>query len=327
MAFLQVRNIGKVSNDVNALEGIHLSQAPGQKVAIAGETGSGKTTLLKIIAGLVQPTTGEVYFKNKRVEGPDEKLLPGHPQIAYLGQHFELRNNYRVEEELDCKNLLTNEEAERLYQVCRITHLLKRKTTELSGGERQRIALARLLITSPSLLLLDEPFSNLDKVHKDVIKSVIEDISEKLTITCTMVLHDADDILPWADYLLVLKDGKIMQEGTPRHIYQHPANEYCAGLLGEYNLISNNAYKALTGQELTGKDKQLIMRPEEFSLVDDNAIGLYAVVEKIMYMGHYSILHLTCDYGEIRVRINKGAYHQGQQVTISLQRDAALLSK
>ena len=208
MALLQLLNVSRKESGIAAVEKISFTQQRLQKIAIAGETGSGKTTLLKLIAGLIQPTSGEIKFEGKRVEGPLEKLLPGHPQIAYLSQHFELRNNYRVEEELEAKNLLTEIEADTIYKVCRIQHLLKRKTDQLSGGERQRIVLARLLTTSPELLLLDEPFSNLDAVHKNIIKDVINDISVQMNITCIMVSHDAPDILSWAERILVMKDGR-----------------------------------------------------------------------------------------------------------------------
>jgi ABC-type sugar transport system ATPase subunit len=318
MNFLQVEHIGKKNGEAIALHPIYFMQQQAQQVVIAGETGSGKTTLLKIIAGLIQPTAGNVYFKGERVEGPDEKLLPGHPKIAYLGQHFELRNNYRVEEELECKNILSDGAAQQLYHLCRISHLLKRKTTELSGGERQRIALARLLTTSPSLLLLDEPFSNLDMPHKHIIKSVIEDVCHELSITCMMVLHDADDILPWADYLLLLKDGRLVQEGTPQFIYSNPADIYCAGILGEFNLLGRETYQQLSGKILSPEKENIIIRPEEVRITDTFGKGIQATVEKVLFMGYYSMLELTSFTGKIRVRIHEGRYYPGQQVSIYL---------
>ncbi|MEJ0101373.1 MAG: ABC transporter ATP-binding protein [Bacteroidota bacterium] len=253
MAFLNVSGISKKEGQGFSVRDISFAQEQFQKIAIAGETGSGKTTLLKMIAGLIQPDAGEIVFNGKKVLSPYEKLIPGHPGIAYLSQHFELRNNYRVEEELESKNLLTEKEADEIYSICRIQHLLKRRTDQLSGGERQRIVLARLLTMSPELLLLDEPFSNLDAIHKNIIKSVIYDIGEKLKITCIMVLHDAPDILSWADTILIIKDGQIIQKGIPEQVYRQPVNEYCAALLGEYSLIDPEIFPSIQGRIPAGK--------------------------------------------------------------------------
>src|SRR5580704_11857710 len=158
------------------IDTISFSQQRGQKLAVAGATGSGKSTLLKMIAGLVQPDAGRILLEGVRVKGPLETLEAGHPGIAYLSQHFELWNNYRVWEILSYANDLEEEESGELYTICRIDHLLQRRTDQLSGGERQRIALARLLVRPPRLLLLDEPFSNLDRVHKETLQAVVRDI-------------------------------------------------------------------------------------------------------------------------------------------------------
>ena len=144
------------------VDDISFSQKAFQKIAIAGETGSGKSSMLKMIAGLLQPDQGMIYFNDKHVLGPDFKLIPGHPDIAYLSQHFELRNSYRVEELLSYANKLSEEMANAIFEVCMISHLVKRRTDQLSGGERQRIAIARALIRTPKLLLLDEATSALD---------------------------------------------------------------------------------------------------------------------------------------------------------------------
>src|SRR5205807_866641 len=143
MSFLHVSGVCRQEQGTYLLKDISFIQQEYQKLAIAGATGSGKTTLLKVIAGLTQPQDGEVLFKGTRIKGPEEKLMPGHPDIAYLSQHFELRNHYRVEEILQMANQLEDETADSIYKVCRIDHLLKRWTHQLSGGERQRIALAR----------------------------------------------------------------------------------------------------------------------------------------------------------------------------------------
>ncbi len=226
-----------------AVKDIIFKQRKGRNLAIAGETGSGKSNLLKIIAGLATPPAGGVYFEGAKVAGPLERLIPGQPGIAYLSQHFELWNNYHVEEVLSYSNDLSPAESANLYQLCHIGHLLQRRTDQLSGGERQRIALARLLVHPPRLLLLDEPFSNLDLIHKRTLKTVIRDSAAKFGITSILVSHDPRDILPWADELLVLRDGRIVQQGIPREVYSAPVDEYSAALLGDYTLVNGEFFR------------------------------------------------------------------------------------
>jgi ABC-type sulfate/molybdate transport systems ATPase subunit len=225
MEFLQV-----------ALEKISFTQRKGQRLAIVGETGSGKSNLLKIIAGLVTPTQGKIYFEGSSVPGPLERLIPGQPGIAYLSQHFELWSNYRVSEVLSYANDLSPGEADSLYRLCDIAHLLARRTDQLSGGERQRIALARLLVRPPRLLLLDEPFSNLDMIHKRSLKKTLHDSAVHFGISSILVSHDPLDILSWADEVLILRNGQLVQQGPPREVYTLPKDEYTAALLGDYTL-------------------------------------------------------------------------------------------
>lgn len=320
MALLTVSGLTKEERGKAIVKDIYFTQQIFQKIAIAGETGSGKTTLLKMIAGLIQPEAGEIQFENKRVAGPYEKLIPGHPGIAYLSQHFELRNNYRVEEELEAVNKWTDKEAGDLYAICRIEHLLKRKTDQLSGGERQRIVLARLLTTAPKLLLLDEPFSNLDATHRNIIKAVINDIGDKLKITCIMVSHDALDTLSWADTILVLKDGQLIQQGSPEHIYRQPLNEYCAGLFGEYNLINNSSVlTAMPGINLNGK--KLLIRPEHFNITTTEESSLHGLIKNILFRGSYYSMDVWADEQLIRVQTNNGQLVVGDCINLVVSPD------
>jgi ABC-type sugar transport system ATPase subunit len=316
MAFLSVNGISRREKGEYVVKDVSFSQKSFQKIAIAGETGSGKTSLLKMIAGLVQPDAGEVLFEGKRVLGPYEKLLPGHPKIGYLSQHFELRNNYRVEEELEAKNLLTEYDAEKIYAVCRIQHLLKRRTDQLSGGERQRIVLARLLTTRPSLLLLDEPFSNLDPIHKSIIKSVIRDIGLQLNITCLLVSHEAADTLSWADLILVIKDGQLIQKGTPEEIYRQPLNTYCAGLFGEYNLIDEETFFMLTGFSLPAKE--MIVRPEDLRVTDQTKHVISGIVKEILFWGGHYTINVSAGEKIYKVRTTHPQFVPGDFIHLSL---------
>jgi len=309
MALLAVKGISKKQNDQWIVKEISFTQEPLEKIAIAGATGSGKTSLLKMIAGLLQPDEGELRLDERKVIGPNDQLIPGHKKIAYLSQHFELRNNYRVHELLEMNNKIDEAIAEKIYAVCQISHLLQRKTDALSGGERQRIVLAGLLTTSPELLLLDEPFSNLDMMHKNVIKSVIADIGTQLSITCIMVSHDAADILSWADRILVMKDGEIIQDGTPKAVYHQPVNEYAAGLFGAYNLMN----------DLSGNGKQVILRPEQFVITSENNGLVTGEVKKKTFLGNHYMLDVTTSTGLIQVRINDEAVKVGDRIHLKIR--------
>jgi ABC-type Fe3+/spermidine/putrescine transport system ATPase subunit len=316
MNFLQVSGISKALGGQVILQDIHFTQRKGQQIAIAGESGSGKSTLLKIIAGLIQPDAGEVLFEGSPVEGPNEKLIPGHPHIAYLSQHFELRNNYRVEEVLEYANTLPPEESKRLYEICHISHLLQRKTDQVSGGEKQRIALAKLLTTSPRLLLLDEPFSNLDMRHRNVLKSVISRISEQLDITCLLVSHDQQDILPWADEIIIMRAGKILQQGTPATIYRQPLNTYVAGLLGKFSVIPTGL---LNGMQQQGK--YLFVRPEQLQLVPATPGTLRGTVHKIWYTGSDWEIEVLMEHDTVTVRSQHGNFQKGDTVFVAVSKD------
>ena len=320
--FIKTIDLSKKMAGKIAIDNISLNLFANKKIAIAGETGSGKSTLLKLIAGLEQADSGDLYFNNEKIKGPNEQLIPGHKKIAYLSQHFELRNNYHIWEILSYANELTQNEADELYQLCRIDHLLNRWTDELSGGEKQRVALARLLTTSPSLLLLDEPYSNLDAHHKKIISEIIHDISSRLNITCIMVSHDAPDILSWADTLIIMKDGKLIQQGNPDEIYHHPINEYCAGLLGDYSLI--NSESKLAKYLLTDsipEQKQLLIRPNYFSINTNQKISLSALVIKINFRGNYTLLTAEAEGERLQLISFADDIKKGDEIKISITRE------
>ncbi|WP_045687040.1 ABC transporter ATP-binding protein [Hymenobacter sp. AT01-02] len=319
MSLLEVSGITLQEKDSYALRDVSFTQQEQQKLAIAGETGAGKSTLLQVIAGLVQPTAGTVRFADRRVYGPQEVLVPGHPGVAYLSQHSDLPRFLRVEQALRYANKRSAAEATTLYEVCRISHLLERRTDQLSGGERQRIALARLLLSSPRLLLLDEPFSNLDRGHKQILKSVIEDIGSRLGITCILISHDPTDTLSWADELLVLKAGQLIQQGPPQQVYAQPADEYTAGLFGDYNLLTGTAATAVA--KLAGlrkKNQPLLVRPEQVRLAPLAGSGLPGTVRATQFFGSYYEVTVEVAGASIKAKTSTPDYLPGTQVAVTL---------
>lgn len=316
MELLAVLNISLIEHGTTVLHPLSFGQAQGQKLAIAGESGAGKSTLLQLIAGLVQPSTGEIRIEGSRVRGPAVALVPGHPGVAYLSQKSDLPKFLRVEQVLSYANRRPTIEAQALYKLCRIDQLLLRRTDQLSGGEQQRVALARLLLGSPRLLLLDEPYSNLDREHKQVLQGIIDKLSEQLSITCLLVSHDAADTLSWADEILVLHGGRLVQQGTPERIYHQPVDTYTAALFGDYNLVLGADRRALAGD--FWRDESLLVRPEQFQLGPAGSRGVAGRVRAVRFFGGFYEVEVQLPATIIRVRVSVTEVGVGEVVTVAV---------
>ena len=315
MEFLKASHISRLEEGRMVLQDVNLSIHQHQRVALMGETGSGKSTLMKILAGLTQPTEGNVFFEGKRIPGPEEVLIPGHPAIGYLSQHFELRNNYFVFELLEMASKMEKWEMENICSICRIDHLLKRKTNALSGGERQRIALARLLVGKPKLLLLDEPFTNLDLHNNKIINEVIRTVSDKLGITCVLVSHDPAEVLSWAETIMIMQYGRIIQAADPVTTYQRPVNEYAAGLLGAFNHFSTME-KDVAALLKVPADRTFV-RPEAFDLSKAPMHKAEGRVLESHYFGSHYALEVMVAGKRLTIHHNNGRYHPGDVVFLA----------
>ena len=315
MELLNAQKISKIAGDRVLLADTSLEILSGSRLAIMGETGSGKSTLLKIMAGLIAPSSGEVRLQGKKLENPAEQLIPGHPKIAYLSQHFELRNNYRVIELLEMTAKLDADACNNIIELCRISHLLQRKTHEISGGERQRIALARLLLGNPDLLLLDEPFSNLDMVNKLMVREVLHEISTSLRLTCVMVSHHPEDVLPWAETVIIMQKGRIIQKDTPEMIYNHPVNSYTASLTGLNNPLlpgeENLAQALRVDQKLPSW-----IRPENLTIVQNEDIGAKGLIQSVTFCGHFWLNRVNVGYRDLIVVSEQSKFQAGEAVTV-----------
>jgi iron(III) transport system ATP-binding protein len=322
-AFLKIDAISKSINGSLAVDDVSISFSTQKKIALIGETGSGKSTLLKLIGGLEQLDAGSIWYNQKKVKGALEQLIPGHPKIAYLSQHFELPNNYQLFDVLDFINQLTETEKENLYQICGIMPFLQRWTDELSGGERQRVALVKTLLTAPELLLLDEPFSNLDLYSKQKMTELINSISTELNVRIIMVSHDATDVMAWAEEIYIFKNGKIIQSGTPEYLYHHPQNEYCANLLGECLIVENSTFPFISSHLKLDNDKKIFLRPSYFSIAEnrrgDSTIG---TITKIVFKGNCSILHVLSNGWIFHITCIESNMHQvGKEIAFYYNRE------
>lgn len=316
---LEVKNISKsYDNDILALNDVSFHFKKNKRYGIVGETGSGKSTFIKLIAGIEQKDSGILEFNNEQVKGPLDQLIPGHPKIAYLSQDYRLPKFITVEDYLFDPYSCTEEIARKVYESCHIQHLITSDTVQLSGGEKQRVALARQLMKKPELLLLDEPFSNLDHHHKQLIKSTLNDIEDKLGISFILVAHDPVDILSWADEIVVMRKGKIEQLDTPEKIYKKPLNEYVAGLFGSYNLI-NRAWSLSEERQFPMVEGRWLVRPEEFEIVKESQKGESMTISKVYFMGGYDEVEAISDSETILIRCEMGECQKGDKIAVRIK--------
>ena len=323
MELLGVTNISFEERGIPVIQTLSFEQRAGQKLALVGESGAGKSTLLQLIMGMVQPSGGEIRVAGSRVRGPEEALVPGPPGAAYLSQKSDLPKFLRVEQVLGYASKRPAAEAHSLYKLCRIDHLLMRRTDQLSGGEQQRVALARLLLGQPQLLLLDEPFSNLDRVHKRQMQAIIEEVGTRLGVTCLLVSHEATDVLGWADELLVLRRGQLVQHSAPERIYKEPVDEYTAALLGDYTLVRGADRYALAPG--LADDGALLVRPEHVRLGPADAGGPLGTVQTVRFLGSYYELEVRLATTLLRARATQPGFGIGEQVSVRVAPDAQWL--
>ena len=235
MARVRLNNLTKHFGDVVAVDDVTLDIADREFLTLLGPSGCGKTTLLNMIAGLESPTAGEVWFDDRNVTA----VPPERRDIAMVFQTYALYPHMRVFDNVAFGLKMRGvpaEERERLVHAAaktmEIEHLLDRKPRALSGGQRQRVALARAIVRDPGVFLLDEPLSNLDAQLRVVMRTELKRLHGELEMTFVYVTHDQAESLILSDRIVVMREGKIQQIGTPESIYDSPANTFVAGFVG-----------------------------------------------------------------------------------------------
>jgi ABC-type Fe3+/spermidine/putrescine transport system ATPase subunit len=236
---------------VTAVNRVNFGIEEGKITAIIGESGSGKSTLLKLIYGLLEPSTGEVRYRGWLVPTRKDKLIPGHDAMKLVSQGFDDLNLYakvwdNVASQLSNTNLeLKAKRTQEVLEQLRIDHLAQKRVADLSGGEKQRVAISRALINDPEVLLMDEPFNQVDAAFRDELQQDIQNIVARTGLTVILVSHDPAEVLAMSDYLLVMKAGEIADFGKPKELYSKPNTPYTARLLAKSNILSANKAKVL----------------------------------------------------------------------------------
>ncbi|GAB2694165.1 ABC transporter ATP-binding protein [Mucilaginibacter koreensis] len=307
----------------SGIQKTNLTIEPGKITAIIGESGSGKSTLLKLLYGLLSPDEGKVYFKGERIWGPEEKLIPGHDAMKMVTQHTDDLNLYarvwdNVASLLPNTNLKAKKEkSEQVLQQLNMLHLAEKKIAELSGGEKQRVAIARALVTRPEVLLLDEPFNQVDTSFREGLQQDIRAIVQQTAITVIMVSHDPAEVLSMADRLVVLRNGRIIETGEPQALYRKPIQLYTARLLSNCNILSA---EEATSIGLKPEKQQVAVYPECIEIIHSFTAKKWKV-SRVLFKGFYEQLGIEHESGLSLRLLNYtlGKYKEGDTFNIKIK--------
>ncbi len=293
---LTVKNISYQYRDQakKALNNINFRVDQGDILAIVGESGGGKSTLIKLIYGILDATEGTVHFKDFQILGPKFNLVPGHDDIKYLSQHLELVNYATVYDNVgkyisNIDNEFKKNRVETILESVGLLDVKHKIPKDLSGGQKQRVALARAIAKTPQLLILDEPFANIDTILKYELRDNLFELFKKLNISIIFSTHDLQDALGFADKLLVIKGGEVVQFGKPISIYNSPVNLYVAQLFGYATEFSESEVKEIFG---ISKPSTNIFYAHDISL---NEIKIDYTIKRTIFLGNKNIYKVKTD--------------------------------
>ena len=338
---VRLEHISKIYNDPKtgkefyAVQDTTLDIEPGTFVTLLGPSGCGKTTTLRMIAGFESPDEGEIYLGDEAINS----LTPNKRDTAMVFQSYALLPHYNVFDNvaygLKIRKVPKEEIRERVLNILNLVEMdgmESRMTNQLSGGQQQRVALARALVIEPSVLLFDEPLSNLDAKLRVTMRTEIRKIQQKVGITAIYVTHDQSEAMSISDKIIIMSKGKVEQIGTPREIYYHPKSRFVADFIGEANFLkakvkSVNGEKAVIdvigeeievnnyGEKVAGEEASLVLRPEAVVLSEKGL--LEGTVTLSTFMGSYQYYQVMVGDMEIQITdynpVNRRIYEVGEK--------------
>tara|TARA_B100001057_G_scaffold398598_1_gene409209 strand:- start:230 stop:1210 length:981 start_codon:yes stop_codon:yes gene_type:complete len=309
---LEINQLNKSYGSVNVLYDFELSIKSGSIISIVGASGSGKTTLLRLISGLEIPNDGEIILNGDVVNSKNKFVPPEKRDCSLVFQDYALFPNISMIENIYFgKNSLQNKEKiDELIQLTDIDGILEKFPHECSGGEQQRVALVRSLAINPSLIMMDEPLSNLDSNLKINLNLMIRKSLKKYRTTAIVVTHDIADALEISDEIAVINDGKIIQKGSPDNIYNNPVSKKVAMLFGETNFIPLKMFpdsKNFLFDEET-QDYFVSLRPNQFIICDGVQISgkkmFTGKIDSIRKIASKYKIELKCEDLRLKISLN-----------------------
>jgi iron(III) transport system ATP-binding protein len=342
MSSISCRDLRKSFGEVRAVDGLSLEVEAGAAVALLGPSGCGKTTTLRLIAGFERPDAGTIEVGGRMLSGPGTFVPPEKRRIGVVFQDYALFPHYDVAGNV-AYGLGRRADPARVREVLELVGLTAvgdRPVNELSGGQQQRVALARALAPAPDVILLDEPFSNLDAGLREKIRGEVREILHAQGVTSVFVTHDQEEALSVADTVAVVNEGRVEQVGTPEEVYSRPANRWVAGFLGEIEVLPGTAVNGTIAcelGELPNRDDlrgevDVLIRPESIAIgtvePGDRGPSQTASVVSRSFYGHDQMLRLRLESGrEVRARrLGFPAWHPGDRVRVWIDGPADVLA-
>ena len=334
----------KTGKDFYAVKNTDLEIKPGSFVTLLGPSGCGKTTTLRMIAGFESPDEGEIYLGDE----PINELTPNKRDTAMVFQSYALLPHYNIFDNvaygLKLRKVpkdVIKEKVMKILDLVKLSGMEGRMTNQLSGGQQQRVALARALVIEPSVLLFDEPLSNLDAKLRVEMRTEIRRIQQEVGITAIYVTHDQSEAMAISDQIIIMDKGVVAQMGTPEEIYYHPVSEFVADFIGEANFLrgkyvgNDGKYAVLDfeGNKLktppkdnmkVGEQYTAVLRPEAAKLGDQG--GLECKVVLSCFMGSYQNYHVKVGNTLIKLEDhnpkNRRVYRQGETCSLLIDTDS-----
>ena len=329
---IDLKSISKDFDGTTVLSNINLYVRKKEFVTLLGPSGCGKTTTLRIIGGFEYPTTGQVYFDGKDITN----LPPYKRKVNTIFQKYALFPHLNVQDNIafglkiakvDLADIRRRVDA--MLDLVNLEGYGKRSVESLSGGQQQRVAIARALINEPEVLLLDEPLGALDLKLRKEMQLELKNMQQRLGITFLYVTHDQEEALTMSDTVVVMRDGKILQIGDPKRIYDEPVNAFVADFIGESNILKgtmvHDELVSFAGTEFPCVDfgfgqnapVDVVIRPEDVMLVGEDAGQLAGTVKSVLFKGvHYEMM---IDAGHTTFKVHSTTMQpQGSKVGISI---------
>ncbi len=295
---VQIKNLQKTfcKGNICIANNINLSIKEGEIFTILGKSGSGKTTFLRMIAGLETPDNGEIRIDKNIVFSKNINLQPKNRKVAVVFQNYALLPHLSIASNIMFGSNASKANLEEVLEKTKLKGQENKFPHELSGGQQQRVALARAIINKPKILLLDEPLSNIDTELRTHLRAELKEMIKAFNITALFITHDKEDAFYLSDRIAIMHGGDILQIGTAKDIYHHPADLYCANFLGKMTQIENNNY----------------IRPEHIEICADG--NFEATIKEIIFYGSFYEVIISSNNKELLVHSFDDNLEIGQKV-------------